>query len=37
MIRLAISVEGETEEDFVKYVLKGHLQAKGGGCDSHPA
>ena len=29
MIRLAISVEGETEEDFVKYVLKGHLQAKG--------
>ena len=29
MIRLAISVEGDTEEEFVKSVLVGHLQAKG--------
>ena len=29
MIRLAISVEGETEEEFVKIVLTNHLRAKG--------
>ena len=29
MIRLAISVEGPTEEEFVKVVLAGHLRAKG--------
>ena len=29
MIRLAIVVEGETEEDFVKDVLSGHLQDRG--------
>ena len=28
MIRLAISVEGQTEEDFVKSVLAGHLRMK---------
>lgn len=26
MIRLAISVEGQTEEEFVKTVLVGHLR-----------
>lgn len=29
MIRLAISVEGKTEEEFVKVVLAEHLRAKG--------
>ena len=29
MIRLAISVEGRTEEEFVKVVLAEHLRAKG--------
>ena len=29
MIRLAISVEGETEEEFVKEVLAGHLRSRG--------
>lgn len=29
MIRLAISVEGRTEEEFVKLVLAEHLRAKG--------
>ena len=29
MIRLAISVEGETEEEFVKSVLAEHLRAEG--------
>ena len=29
MIRLAIVVEGETEEEFVKAVLANHLRAKG--------
>ena len=29
MIRLAISVEGQTEEEFVKNVLADHLRAKG--------
>ena len=29
MIRLAISVEGPTEEEFVKLVLAQHLQSKG--------
>ena len=29
MIRLAISVEGSTEEEFVKNVLGSHLQTKG--------
>ena len=29
MIRLAISVEGPTEEEFVKNVLGSHLQTKG--------
>ena len=29
MIRLAISVEGPTEEEFVKLVLAEHLRAKG--------
>ena len=29
MIRLAISVEGQTEEEFVKQVLAGHLRTKG--------
>ena len=29
MIRLAISVEGRTEEEFVKNVLADHLRAKG--------
>lgn len=29
MRRLAISVEGQTEEEFVNEVLKGHLQAVG--------
>ena len=29
MIRLAISVEGETEEDFVKMILAPHLRGKG--------
>ena len=29
MIRLAIVVEGETEEDFVKRVLAAHLRARG--------
>ena len=29
MIRLAISVEGRTEEEFVNKVLAGHLRARG--------
>lgn len=29
MIRLAMSVEGETEVDFVKMVLAPHLHSKG--------
>ncbi len=29
LIRLAISVEGQTEEEFVKQVLAGHLRTKG--------
>lgn len=29
MIRLAISVEGDTEEEFVKGILADHLQPKG--------
>ncbi len=29
MIRLAISVEGRTEEEFVKEVLSGHLRIRG--------
>ena len=29
MIRLAISVEGRTEEEFVNYVLKEHLHSRG--------
>ena len=29
MIRLAIVVEGETEEEFVKLVLEEHLRARG--------
>lgn len=29
MIHLAISVEGKTEEDFVKFVLAPHLRGKG--------
>ena len=34
MIRLAIVVEGETEEDFVKRVLAAHLRARG--VEPHP-
>ncbi len=29
MIRLAVSVEGQTEEEFIKRVLAPHLQARG--------
>ena len=29
MIRLAISVEGDTEEEFVKSILTAHLQSNG--------
>ena len=36
MIRLAIVVEGETEEEFVKRVLAAHLRA-GGGTVPYPA
>ena len=29
MIRLAISVEGQTEEEFVKHFLADHLRGRG--------
>ena len=35
MIRLAIVVEGETEEEFVKLVLAEHL--RGGGGNRYPS
>ncbi len=36
MIRLAVSVEGGTEENFVKKILAGHLQQVGGLEDVQP-
>ena len=36
MIRLAIVVEGETEEEFVKNLLTPHLQTRGVLANPHP-